>query len=378
MKYKYSLVLIFFTLLMLNSCGDDDVDNQIPSQGNFIDHGFIPIDVEMTYSTTPFQSAIYNGGEVLVATSDGLWRNELTTKEWSRAGFEGMEVTLIFKHPTIENKLFAGIRSTEDNPVKTLHMSEDGGQTWQGVENPILLSTGGYENYMCLAVRPGHPDQIYANMEGGAMIAISLDGGMNWERMNYEEEEHFGYTSNIAFLPEDPHHIFQGSENPLDVAWLARYDINASDPVLLENFTTLMGLDNWGNRRPTELKTFSFEPNALYVGQEGALSKITGETSEYIFRANEGEDTPYSYIYGIWVNPDNTNHIIFGGSLNHNVQPMSLYETSRDGNTVNRIKDKLGLDNPQIFEIIHTDTYPAIVINDFGRMRVKLVLYNYK
>ena len=377
MKYKFSILLVFCTFLILLGCESNDDNEPIPVQGEFIDQGYIPVDVEISYATTPFQAAIFHDGFVFVATSDGLWKNNLTTKEWSRAGFQGEEITLIFQHPTIESKLFAGIRSTEEHQVKPLHISEDGGQSWEAVEDPILLSAGGYENYTCLAVRPGHPNQIYANMEGGPMIAISLDGGMHWERMNYGEEDYFGYTSNIAFLPEDPDHLFQGSENPLDIAWLGRYDINPADPVLLENFTMILDLEDWGNRRPTELKTFPFEPNTLYVGQEGALSKITGETSEFIYLAEEGDDSPYSYIYGIWVNPDNPNHVIFGGSLNHTEQPMSLYETSKDGNTVNRIEDKLGFDNPQIFEIVDTDTYPAIVINDFGKMRVKLLLYKY-
>ena len=60
----------------------------------------------------------------------------------------------------------------------------------------------------------------------------------------------------------------------------------------------VIGLEDWENRRPTELKTFPFEPNSLYVGKEGALSKITGETSEFIYQAEEGDDIPYSYISG--------------------------------------------------------------------------------
>lgn len=379
MNYKPAFILVFWTFLLLTGCEADEEDKYPPVvEGTFIDHGFIPADVEIRSYITPFQSAIFHNGKVFVATSDGLWKNDLTTKEWSRAGFQGMEITLIYKHPYFEDVLFAGIRSSGDNTVKTLHISEDGGLTWQAVENPLPLVGGGFENYTCLAVRPGHPQQIFANMEGGAMIAISLDGGMNWERMNYQEEQYLGYTSTIAFLPEDPNHIFQGSENPMDIAWLARYEINDSDPVMLENYTVIVGLKEWGNRRPNEMKTYSFEPHSLYIGQEGALSKLTGESLEYIYRAKDGDENfPYSYIYAIWVNPENPKHLIFGGSVNYSEQLMSLYETSRDGNAVHRFEDKLGFDNPEVIEIVHTDTYPAIIINEMGKKRVKLFLYDF-
>ena len=377
MKSKFNLIKGVFVALLFINCSNDD-NNGSTTDESFIDHGFIPADVEITTDVTPFQAAIFHEKWVIVATSDGLWKNDLETKEWSRAGFEGRKMTLIYKHPNEEDKLFAGIQSTGDNSEKPLHMSEDGGNTWVPVTESPTLFEGGYENFTCLAVRPGNPDHIYANMEGGSMIAVSLDGGMTWTRMNYATEEYWGYTSAIAFLPNDPDHIFQGSENPLDIVWLGRYDIGESDPVLLENFTTIVGLDQWGNRRPTELKSFAFDPNTLYVGQEGALSRVTGESSEFIYKAEEEYNLPYSYIYGIWVNPEDTEHIIFGGSVNHSEQPMSLYETKDGGNTVKRIEDKLGLQNPEIREIVHTNSYPAIVINDWNRKKVKLVLYQYE
>lgn len=376
MGNRVRILVGIFVVLLCSNCVDDDLGNTSP-ETSFIDHGFIPAEVEMTTNVTPFQSAIFHDKWVIVATNDGLWKNDLETKEWSRAGFEGKKMSLIYKHPDIDGKLFAGTRS-EDNSEKPLHISEDGGETWQEVAEPLTLFEGGFESFTSLAVRPGNPDQVYANMEGGAMIGVSLDGGMTWTRMNYATEEYWGYTSNIAFLPNDPDHLFQGSENPLDIVWLARYDINEQDPILLENYTQIITLSDWGNRRPTELKTYSFDPNTLYVGQEGALSKVTGDTFEFIYKSEEGGNFPYSYIYGIWVNPENTEHIIFGGSVNHSEQPMSLYETRDGGTTVNRIEDKLGLDNPEIFEIVHTNSYPAIVINDKDRKKVKLVLYQYE
>ncbi len=231
-----------------------------------------------------------------------------------------------------------------------------------------------YEAYVCFAARPGHPDHIYANLENGKTIAISTDGGYIWTRMNDMDYSFFGYQSNIAFLPGFPDVIFQGSETPWDFAWLGRYEIDNANPVVLGKFTTIIDAETWSNRRPKKLMTYEHTPGSLYVGQEGALSKVTGTTNKFIFKRNVGE-FPYTYVYGIWVNPRRTDHILFGGGLNNIEQPLQLFETTDEGATIHQFTDKMGLENPVVMDIIHTEHYPAILLNDRGADKVKLVLY---
>jgi hypothetical protein len=364
--------LIIAALVIMVSCHKEDVK---PDNSRFIDHGFIPAQVSIFSNSFTFQTAIHHDNHVFVATSDGLWKNNLTTKQWSRAGFDGKTVTLIYKHPTIANKLFAGTQSNETSEDKTFHISIDGGATWQAADAPIFDNANNkYENYVCLAVRPDHPDHIYANMEGGTTIAISKDGGLSWARMNNQSDSYFGYGSVIVFLPGNANQIYQGSENPLDDAWLGKYDIDETDPISITNFEKIIDTQTWENRRPNELQTYSFVPNAIYVGQEGALSKVTGTTNKFIYKS-ENDNYPYSYIQAIWADPANTDHLLFGGFLNNAEQPMSLYETYDEGETIARIEDKLELDNPLVMEIISTNTYPAIILEDYDKHKVKLALY---
>lgn len=345
-----------------------------PAKGTFIDYGFIPVLVDASQSIAEFQTAIYNDNHVFVATSDGVWKINLTSKAWSRAGLEGKGITAIYKHPAIAGKFFAGVFSDGSASFKTLYISNDGGITWNAGNNLIFDSSQNYyENYVCFAARPNNPDQIYANLDGGAMIAVSTDGGLNWVRKNNESGSYFGYQSNIVFLPTDPNTIYQGSENPLDDAWLGKYDINSIHPELLSNFSKISDMFSWGNRRPTELQTHSYTGNYIYVGQEGALSKVMGKTNKFIFKA-EGGNFPYSYIYAIWIDPENTNHLLFGGAQNGGTE-MNLYETYNEGTTVKRFTDKMGFTKPNIREIISTNTYPAIIISDDGANKVKLYLY---
>lgn len=343
--------------------------------GTFIDHGFIPATLQSGH-TSEFQSAIYNNGCVFVATTDGIWKNDLSTKQWSISGLQGKTITALFKHPTIANAFYAGVASDYSDSAKTCYLSDDGGNSWHTANNPIFWTLENrYENYLCFAVRPGYPNHIYCNTEGGSHIAISTDGGENWVRMNNMTGSIFGYQSVIAFSPLQSNSIYQGSELPLDDAWLGRYDIDTSNVTLLNNFIKVIDNTIFGNRRPTEIKFFQNTGETIYVGQEGALSKISGNSHNFIYKSNSEPTKPYSYIYAIWVNPSDTNHILFGGALNNPVQPMQLYETYDEGVTFHRYTNLLGTSNPEIREIISTNTYPAILINDRNANKVKLVLF---
>jgi hypothetical protein len=111
------------------------------------------------------------------------------------------------------------------------------------------------------------------------------------------------------------------------------------------------------------------------------LAKVTGTTNKFIFksdlydlRTRLDQTIQYSYIRALWVDPNNINHILFGGSLNYNVQPMQLYETYNEGGSIFRYSDKAGLENPMVCDIISTETYPAVLLQDMNLGKVKLLL----
>lgn len=104
----------------------------------------------------------------------------------------------------------------------------------EAAANPFYNShSGRYEEYVCFAAKPRHPDHIYVNLERGTNIAVSSYGGNNWLRMNNMEHSNVSYHSNVVFLPNNPDAIYQGSETPLNYAWLGRYEIDPADPVQL-------------------------------------------------------------------------------------------------------------------------------------------------
>ncbi|HEX8549440.1 MAG TPA: T9SS type A sorting domain-containing protein [Cytophagaceae bacterium] len=372
---KKNILIHKFCFLVVLTVG---FHSSLAQNAIFADHGFIP--GFSSPASQGAQTALYNDQYVFVATDDGIWKNNINTREWTEAGLRGVTINCIFKHPTIANKLFAGgyINADPNFPTPNrapLYISNNGGISW----TPVTGSVN--ENYYCFAVRPDHPNHIYANVEG-QNIAISVDGGNNWTFMNNRGGGSLGYQSIIAFLPNNANKIFQGAEAPLDDAWLGRYDINITNPIMLENFTKIVKGQftggPWENRRPNKLMTYNFTGNTIYVGQEGALSKVKDTVATYIYRAEEGQtENPYSYIKGIWVDPLDTNHIIFGGGLNNITQPMQVYETYNEGRTVYRYTDKFGIENPVICDMVELgNNRIAVVISDktSGNYRVKLLV----
>ncbi len=378
MKNVNRVFLIIVLNIIMISCSMEPELLNPESEEGLLDYGYIPASLE-NFPENQFQSAIYYNEKVFVATSDGVWKNDLKTKTWSRSGLNGKMISCIYQHPTIASKFFAGTVSNGSATDKTLYISFDSGNTWNAASSPIFdKANNTYETYVCIAVSPLKPDIIFANLYGGATIAVSKDGGQTWNRKNYMQDSYFGYASAILFLQNNPNQIFQGSENPLDDAWLGRYDINSSDPVMLSNFQKIVGLNTWSNRRPNELQTYSNTPNDIFVGQEGALSKVTGNQSKFIYNSN-GNNFPYTYIMGIWVDPNNSKHILFGGfNKDAEIGKLGLYETLDEGEKITRISNPVGMTNPIILEIVNTNTYPAVLVIDPPKKKMKLLLYRIK
>lgn len=358
------IILSVSMLLSLNSIGQN---------ANFIDYGFIPTPSVSAGKdgASEFQTAIFNNGEIFIATSDGIWKNNISTQQWSSSGLQGKKISCIYKHPSIANKMFAGAQITTNNSTP-LFISNDSGITWLPVTSTIT------ETIYCIAVSPTNPDHIYANVASTDIIS-SQDGGINWSAPSGG----FGYESNIIFTPSDGNTIYQGSENPLDCAWLGKYDIDSNNPDSIMNFQYVAdgncGSGPWENRRPNKLQTYSYTGNMIYVGQEGALSKVDPtqlNSITFIYKSEGEPNKPYTYVYGIWVDPLDINHVIFGGSKNgDNTGLMQIYETWDEGATFHRYTQTFGVTTPSICDIVHIDNNKvALIIYDQSVDRIKLII----
>ena len=359
MKKIISITTIIFFLLNRNYA----------QNATFTDCGFVP-DTGVSI-ISDFQTSIYNNDKIFIATTDGVWAYNLLTQVWESAGLQGKTITFIYKHPAIAGKIYAGaiVNANNTNP---LFISDDNGATW-------VVAGNAAETFSNIVARPGNPNHLYAGTYYGFNFMISTDAGNNWVYFNNGQGGATGYTVNLAFLPSNSNQLFYGSENPLDDARIDRYDINTSNPTQLDNLHTIVSRNVFSNRRPVKLHTYSYTGNYLYVGQEGALSKVNTDNVNdvtFIYKSVGEPDKPYSYMYGHWTDPNDTNHLIFGGNLNgDNTGLMQLYETFDEGVTFYRYTDTFGVAAPMVRDIVEINSDKlAIVINDQNNDGVKLVV----
>ncbi len=73
---------------------------------------------------------VRSGGDLLLATNRGIWRGTGTTPQWSHTD-GGIPHTSLVTMVDAGDRLFATTRNTEAGQSEGVHMSTDGGLTWQ-------------------------------------------------------------------------------------------------------------------------------------------------------------------------------------------------------------------------------------------------------
>ncbi|MGH8129685.1 MAG: hypothetical protein ACRES3_02400 [Steroidobacteraceae bacterium] len=330
------------------------------------DLGLMPAAASTLLNHTPM---VVSGERVLVGTSEGIWARPLDDSgSWQQVGLDGVSIFATRRHLTVESTLFAAGHPVLDIHAAPFYRSDDGGNTWVPSavwpQNSFDQST---EPFFDLAIAPDDPDRLYANLSGPS-VAISTDGGITWALANGETEVFFGDPCVMHVLESDPATLFQGCEAPLDNAWVATQDIDPADPFMLTNFTFVAGGPDLAleNRRPNSFASGPARPETLYTGLEGALIALDETGFEFVFRAEDGAtDPPYAYITGIWLDPDDADHLIFGGGVNGENAFASLFETRDHGMTVARIGPPHSFQDPAVEQIVQVGSDElAVLISD--------------
>lgn len=339
--------LVVVSLMLLAACGDDATARSWRSLGQ------VPAPAATALNHTPL---VVSGGRALVGTADGVWARSLDgSGGWSPAGLAGISVFATRRHPDLDATLFVAGMPAEAREAPPFYRSDDGGNTWVGSatfpRSPFDQSS---EPFFDLAIAPDDADRLYGNLSGPS-VAISTDGGLTWTLANGETEVFFGDPCVLHVLAEDPGRLYQGCEAPLDNAWVATQDIDAQDPYTLSNFTFVAGGPDYAleNRRPNAMASSAARPGTLYVGLEGAVIALDDEGFEFVFRAQEGDaEHPYAYVGAIWADPDDGDHLIFGGGVNGDNEVLSLFETRDHGRTLRRLSPPEALIDPAVEQIL--------------------------
>lgn len=307
-------------------------------------------------SLSESQRGVVVGGEILVATGDGLWRRRLDASQpWARAGLTGLDVAFVIRDAGPRGRLFAGGQPTTVG-APALYVSHDSGRSWEPALSSPKDPDGKQEGFVDLVVSPLDSDYLFAGLAGGPGIAFSTDGGRNWARVNGETDSYFGYSCHIGLLPEQNDKLYQGCELPLDFASLKVYDLNARALGVIGKPRTVVDVDRISNRRPQVLVGSPARKGWMYAGLEGAVVAFTAEGKlEYVYRADETGRDPYIYVTALWIDPANPRHLVFGGGLNGPDGELTAFETFDHGLTLNPLQSPSGLRNPTLHTLLAMD-----------------------
>jgi len=329
------------------------------------DLGELPATAATALNHTPM---VVSGDRVLVGTSDGIWARSLDgTGGWTLAGLPGIAVFATRSSPADDATLFAAGQPVADREAPPFYRSDDGGLSWiPSASFPRNSFDQSTEPFYDLSVAPDDAGRLYANLSGPS-IAISTDGGMNWALANGDTDVFFGDPCVIHIRAAAPATLFQGCEAPLDDAWVATRDIDPGNPFVLSNFTFVAGGPDFalGNRRPNALASGPASPGTLYAGLEGALIALDGAGFEFLFEAEDGAtDPPYVYVSAVWLDPDDPDHLVFGGGINGENASLSLFETLDRGATLRRIRAPAPLSDPAVEQVVPVADGLAVLVSE--------------
>lgn len=183
---------------------------------------------------------------------------------------------------------------------------------------------------------------VYGDIEG--QIVRSNDAGATWTLV-YNQPYDWLYTDGciIDVVAGDPGKLYQNCKGFWQ-DWLIFYDISSStanplpDPILSVDSNLIP------DRAFGSAIASAGSSDSLYVGMNGGLLWVNGQDWYFIW-----DGDPDQQVDAIWVDPANSNHLLFGGRhLTQN--KLILMETFDGGATVTPrpAPTTLGLQNPVV------------------------------
>lgn len=258
-----------------------------------------------------------------VSIGDGVYKSVDGGETWHHAGLPNSErITRIVVHPRDGNTVYVCAPGAlwSDSADRGLYKTTDGGQTWQHILKGANPSTG----CSSLAMDPANPEQLLAGMwdfrrkgwtfrsggEGptaasGSAMHRSSDGGRTWTAMTADTN---------AGLPKGPwgriEVVYAPSNNKQVYAFI--------ENVRSALYVSEDGGQTWSERDRSQMMVW----RPFYFGR----LEVDPKNDKRVFKMNlnmiVSDDGGKSFAnaagsshgdwHDIWINPNNTNHIIGG------------------------------------------------------------------
>lgn len=135
----------------------------------------------------------YGGGNFLSLDGGRTWSD-------ASRGYTGAMVRQILVHPEHSAEVFAVARTG-------IFTSRDGGATWSGLAFPPFKAN----DWHAIAMQPGNPDVLLAELTCSKEIILSQDGGRSWTHVSTADNASRVAFRTIVYAPADPQTVYAGT-----------------------------------------------------------------------------------------------------------------------------------------------------------------------
>ncbi len=253
-----------------------------------------------------------NNNQRSVAYGDGVYKSEDSGKSWSNKGLKNSEhIAKIIVDPTDPNTVYVAAYGPvwNEGGERGVYKTTDGGNTWTNVK-----SVSGYTGCNDLLMDPRNPKVLYAAFHqrmrkvftyigGGPESALfkSVDGGVTWKKL---EGGFYGGDVGrigIALSPVNPDVLYAVVEAKDDKGGVYRSMDKGS---------------SWEKRNPyftsgnyyQEITCDPKDVNKIFITD--TYYKVSTDGGKTL--TNLGEINKHIDNHCIWIDPDNTNHLLVG------------------------------------------------------------------
>ncbi len=253
-----------------------------------------------------------NNNQRSVAYGDGVYKSLDGGKSWTHMGLKNSEhIGNILVDPRNSNVLYVSAIGPlwSSGGDRGLFKSEDGGETWNNILN-IDEHTGINEVHM----DPRNPDVLYASafqrrrrvftyLGGGPSSGIhkSEDGGKTWKKINKGLPKVDLGRIGLAISPVNPEYIYAIVEA---AQGKGGFFISTNRGASWERRSKFSTSGNYYQ----EIIADPINPNKVYAMDTWMKVTVDGGRT---FK-NVGEDYKHIDNHTMWINPNNTNHLLNG------------------------------------------------------------------
>jgi photosystem II stability/assembly factor-like uncharacterized protein len=287
-----------------------------------------------------------NNNQRSVAYGDGIYKSEDGGKSWKNMGLKNSEhISEIIVHPNDPNTIYVGAYGPvwSEGGERGVYKSTDGGVTWKNIK-----SVSNFTGCNDLLMDPQNPNILYAAFHqrmrkvftyigGGPESAVykSIDGGTTWTKVNGLPSGDVGRIG-IAVSKANPNYVYAVVEAS-EKGGVYR-SINKGS-----SWEKMSGVYTSGNYY-NEIECDPKDPNKIYITD--TYYKVSTDGGKTV--KNLGENNKHIDNHAIWVDPDDSNHMIVGCD-------GGIYETYDHAKTYDY---KSNLSVTQFYKVATDNDYP--------------------